>query len=125
MIKLSVSSIVETLQICFCLTQGILKHVLTEGGSYVMTAFSILTFAEQGVFNLVNSLGSGSARFMLMSVEESSYFYFAQMTNRQIPVEERPRKEVEQVSGVMYRLLRSLTLISISHPFLKFPFVHV
>jgi len=92
--------------------QGILKHVLTEGGSYVMTAFSTLTFAEQGVFNLVNSLGSRSARFLLMPIEESGYFYFAQMTNRQIPVEERPRKEVEQVSVVMYRLLRSLTLMS-------------
>ena len=124
MIKLSVSSIVETFQICFCLTQGILKHVLTEGGSYVMTAFSTLTFAEQGVFNLVNSLGSRSARFLLMPIEESGYFYFAQMTNRQIPVEERPRKEVEQVSVVMYRLLRSLTLMSISHIYMNFNFLY-
>jgi len=91
--------------------QGILKQVLTEGGSYVMTVFSVLTFAEQGVFNLVNSLGSGSARFLLMPIDETSYFYFAQMTNRQVPIEQQPRKEVEQVAGVLHRLLRSLCLI--------------
>ena len=78
-----------------------------------MTVFSVLTFAEQGVFNLVNSLGSGSARFLLMPIDETSYFYFAQMTNRQVPIEQQPRKEVEQVAGVLHRLLRSLCLICI------------
>lgn len=78
-----------------------------------MTATSNLTFTEQGVYNLVNSLGSGSARFLLMPITESSYFYFAQMTDRKIPIEQRPRKEVEQVAAVMKRLLRSLTLLGI------------
>jgi len=104
--------------------QGILKQVLAEGGTYVMTATSNLTFTEQGVYNLVNSLGSGSARFLLMPITESSYFYFAQMTDRKIPIEQRPRKEVEQVAAVMKRLLRSLTLLGLIMIVFGFSYAH-
>nr|CAG4641627.1 EOG090X04LH [Eurycercus lamellatus] len=91
--------------------QGILKQVLTEGERYVMTVFSILSFAEQGVYDVVNNLGSMAARFLFLPIEEGSYFYFAQMLNRQVPLEKQPKKEVEQISGVLFKLLRALTLL--------------
>ena len=108
----------------FCMyAQGILKQVLTEGERYIMTIFSVLTFAEQGVYDVVNNLGSMAARFLFMPIEESSYFYFAQMTNRQLPIEQQPRKDIEQVYSVLRRLLRSLSLLGISRflYFLVFP----
>ncbi|XP_059351439.1 protein RFT1 homolog isoform X2 [Daphnia carinata] len=63
------------------------------------------------VYDVVNNLGSMAARFIFLPIEESSYFYFAQMLNRQIPIEQQPRQEIEQVARVLYRLLRALSLI--------------
>nr|CAG4649263.1 EOG090X04LH [Scapholeberis mucronata] len=91
--------------------QGILKQVLTEGERYIMTVFAVLSFAEQGVYDVVNNLGSMAARFLFLPIEESSYFYFAQMLNRQVPIEQQSRKEIDQVSGVLARLLRTLSLL--------------
>ena len=73
-----------------------------------MTVFSVLSFAEQGVYDVVNNLGSMAARFIFLPIEESSYFYFAQMLNRQIPIENQPRQEIDQVANVLFKLLRAL-----------------
>jgi len=62
--------------------QGILKQLLTEGERYLMTFFDILTFEEQGVYDLVSNLGSLAARFVFLPIEESAYFYFAQTLQR-------------------------------------------
>lgn len=76
-----------------------------------MTVFAVLSFAEQGVYDVVNNLGSMAARFLFLPIEESSYFYFAQMLNRQVPIEQQSRKEIDQVSSVLARLLRTLSLL--------------
>lgn len=76
-----------------------------------MTVFAVLSFAEQGVYDVVNNLGSMAARFLFLPIEESSYFYFAQKLNRSVSIEKQPRKEIEQVAGVLKRLLRALTLL--------------
>lgn len=76
-----------------------------------MTVFSVLSFAEQGVYDVVNNLGSMAARFIFLPIEESSYFYFAQMLNRQIPIENQPRPEIDQVANVLFKLLRALCLL--------------
>lgn len=47
-----------------------------------MTFFHILSFEEQGVYDLVANLGSLAARFIFLPVEESAYFYFAQTLER-------------------------------------------
>ncbi|XP_067143120.1 man(5)GlcNAc(2)-PP-dolichol translocation protein RFT1 [Centruroides vittatus] len=64
------------------LKQTILKQLLTEGEKYVMSIFNILSFAEQGVYDVVNNLGSLAARFVFQPIEESGYLYFAQMLKR-------------------------------------------
>lgn len=105
--------------------QGILKQLLTEGERYIMTIFSVLTFAEQGVYDVVNNLGSMAARFLFMPIEESSYFYFAQMSNRQLPLEQQPRQEIEQIAGVLRRLLRSLCLLGLIIVVFGFSYSHL
>jgi len=105
--------------------QGILKQVLTEGERYIMTVFSVLTFTEQGVYDVVNNLGSMAARFIFMPIEESFYVYFAQMTNRQLPIEQQPQKEIEQVSSVLRRLLRSLSLLGLIIAVFGFSYSHL
>jgi len=64
------------------LKQGVMMQVLTEGERYVMTLLNVLSFAEQGVFDVVNNLGSLAARFLFRPVEESAYFYFSQLIHR-------------------------------------------
>ena len=57
-------------------------QVLSEGERYVMTLLNVLSFAEQGVFDVVNNLGSLTARFLFRPIEESAYFYFSQLIHR-------------------------------------------
>lgn len=69
--------------------QGIMKQILTEGERYIMTLFSVLTFSEQGVYDIVNNLGSLAARFLFRPIEESAYFYFSQMVARDTTIQEQ------------------------------------
>lgn len=69
--------------------QGILKQILTEGERYVMTLFSVLSFYEQGVFDVVNNLGSLAARFLFRPIEESAYFYFSQLVSRDKSIDDQ------------------------------------
>lgn len=90
-----------------------------------MTVFAVLSFAEQGVYDVVNNLGSMAARFIFLPVEESSYFYFAQMLNRQVPIEKQSRKEIEQVASVLNKLLRGLSLLGAIIVVFGFSFSHL
>ncbi|XP_023711319.1 protein RFT1 homolog isoform X2 [Cryptotermes secundus] len=93
--------------------QGIMKQILTEGERYIMTLFSVLTFSEQGVYDIVNNLGSLAARFLFRPVEESSYFYFSQMVARDTTIQEQNQKHMAESANVLYQLLRCITCIGL------------
>lgn len=93
--------------------QGIVKQALTEGERYIMTLFSVLTFSEQGVYDIVNNLGYLAARFLFRPVEESAYFYFSQMVGRDTPIQEQNQKHMAESANVLYQLLRCITCIGL------------
>ncbi|NXS10196.1 RFT1 protein, partial [Neodrepanis coruscans] len=62
--------------------QSFLKQILTEGERYVMTFLNVLNFGDQGVYDIVNNLGSLVARFVFMPIEESFYVFFAKVLER-------------------------------------------
>lgn len=62
--------------------QGFLKQILTEGERMIMTVMPVLTFAQQGTYEIINNLGSLAARFIFRPIEDSGYFYFTQMVKR-------------------------------------------
>ena len=62
--------------------QGLLKQLLTEGERYLMTAFHLLDFSEQGLYDVVANLGSLAARFLFQPVEENAYVYFSRTVER-------------------------------------------
>jgi oligosaccharide translocation protein RFT1 len=62
--------------------QGFLKQLLTEGERYMFTWFSLLTLAEQGVYDVIASLGSIPARLVFAKLEESAHLYFSQTVMR-------------------------------------------
>ena len=53
--------------------QGILKQLLTEGEKYLFTIFSLMTLAEQGIYDVVANLGSLAPRLVFSKVFEKFY----------------------------------------------------
>nr|CAG4651756.1 EOG090X04LH [Triops cancriformis] len=105
--------------------QGILKQVLTEGERYIMTIFGVLSFAEQGVYDVVNNLGSMAARFIFLPIEESGYFYFAQMIHRDAPIEKQSPSDIAQAAKVLKILLRGMLLIGLTILTFGFAYSHL
>nr|CAD7198568.1 unnamed protein product [Timema douglasi] len=93
--------------------QGVLKQVLTEGERYIMTLFSVLTFYEQGMYDVVNNLGSLAARFLFRPIEDAAYFYFSQMVRRDAPIQEQNQKHMSESSNVLCQLLRCITSLGL------------
>ncbi|CAL8102717.1 unnamed protein product [Orchesella dallaii] len=91
--------------------QGILKQLLTEGERYMMTFLDVLTFEEQGIYDLVSNLGSLAARFVFLPVEESSYSYFAQSLQKQAKSLTRTKEIMVEIGAVLGRLVRMMSLI--------------
>jgi oligosaccharide translocation protein RFT1 len=59
-----------------------IKQLLTDGAGYIMSAFDVLTFDEQGVYDAVEKLGSLVARIILAPLEESAYVHFTRNIDR-------------------------------------------
>ncbi|XP_046667245.1 protein RFT1 homolog [Homalodisca vitripennis] len=93
--------------------QGILKQILTEGERYVMTLFSVLSFYEQGVFDVVNNLGSLAARFLFRPIEDSAYFYFSQLVIRDKPIDDQDPYQMKEAALVLQRLLRTVVSLGL------------
>lgn len=51
-----------------------------------MTVFGVLTFAQQGIYDVINNLGSLVARLVFLPIEESFYVFFARTLYRGEPV---------------------------------------
>ncbi|XP_073974876.1 man(5)GlcNAc(2)-PP-dolichol translocation protein RFT1 isoform X2 [Rhodnius prolixus] len=95
------------------LKQGILKQILTEGERYVMTLFNVLSFYEQGIYDVVNNLGSLAARFLFRPIEESAYFYFTQLVHRDKPIRQQNEEQMAEAALVLKQLLRCVSSLGI------------
>ncbi len=93
------------------LKQGLLKQLLTEGEKYMFTWFSLMTLAEQGVYDTVANIGSLAARLVFSKIEESAYLYFSQTVQR--GGGGGSDKNNKTVTKTLATLLRGLTLIGL------------
>ncbi|KAL1494506.1 hypothetical protein ABEB36_010093 [Hypothenemus hampei] len=93
--------------------QSVIKQVLTEGEKYVMTISPVLTFSQQSIYDIVNNLGSLAARFIFRPIEESSYFYFTQMIQRDEPLKKQMSTNVSEASEVLSQLCKVVTSIGL------------
>nr|XP_012627038.1 protein RFT1 homolog isoform X1 [Microcebus murinus] len=75
--------------------QSFLKQILTEGERYMMTFLNILNFGDQGVYDIVNNLGSLVARLIFQPIEESFYIFFAKVLEREKHATLQKQKEGE------------------------------
>ncbi|XP_065666244.1 man(5)GlcNAc(2)-PP-dolichol translocation protein RFT1 [Hydra vulgaris] len=90
--------------------QSLLKQFLTEGERYVMTLFRVLSLSQQGVYDVINNLGSLAARFIFMPIEESYYVYFSQTLERN--VKKYPDSIMKQCCTSLSVVLKFVSLIS-------------
>ncbi|XP_078483510.1 man(5)GlcNAc(2)-PP-dolichol translocation protein RFT1-like [Ciona intestinalis] len=91
--------------------QSVLKQILTEGERYVMTILNVLSFADQGVYDVINNLGSLAARFIFLPIEESFYLFFAKTLKRGAEAKQQPMEEIVAVTKVFGCLLRLVVII--------------
>ncbi|XP_070154716.1 man(5)GlcNAc(2)-PP-dolichol translocation protein RFT1 isoform X1 [Polyergus mexicanus] len=93
--------------------QGILKQILTEGERLIMTIMPVLTFTEQGTYEIVNNLGSLAARFIFRPIEESGYFYFTQIVKRDKPISNQNPADIQESVNVLTHLCSIVTSIGL------------
>ncbi|XP_072928045.1 man(5)GlcNAc(2)-PP-dolichol translocation protein RFT1 isoform X1 [Hemitrygon akajei] len=94
--------------------QCCLKQILTEGERYLMTFLNILNFGEQGVYDIVNNLGSLVARFLFLPIEESFYIFFASVLERGKETRHQREEEVRLAAVVLKMLLKLVLLIGVT-----------
>uniref|UniRef100_A0A8C4XF20 Protein RFT1 homolog n=1 Tax=Erpetoichthys calabaricus TaxID=27687 RepID=A0A8C4XF20_ERPCA len=105
--------------------QSFLKQVLTEGERYVMTFFNVLNFGDQGVYDIVNNLGSLVARFVFLPIEESFYIFFAKVLERGKSIGHQKREEVAMASSVLESLLKLVLLIGLTIMVFGYAYSHL
>ncbi|XP_068598864.1 man(5)GlcNAc(2)-PP-dolichol translocation protein RFT1 [Brachionichthys hirsutus] len=105
--------------------QSFLKQILTEGERYVMTFFNVLSFGDQGVYDLVNNLGSMVARFVFLPIEESFYIFFAKVLERGRDVKSQKQEEVAISAEVLECLLKLVLLIGLIITVFGYAYAHL
>ncbi|XP_030632458.1 protein RFT1 homolog [Chanos chanos] len=93
--------------------QSFLKQILTEGERYVMTFLNVLNFGDQGVYDIVNNLGSMVARFLFLPIEESFYVFFAKVLERGRDVRHQKQEEVAIAAEVLECLMKLVLVVGL------------
>ncbi|XP_014779942.1 protein RFT1 homolog [Octopus bimaculoides] len=94
--------------------QSFLKQILTEGEKYVMTLFQVLSFADQGIYDIIHNLGSLAPRFLFCPIEESSYLFFSQLLFRGKTLKQQTKESARMAATVLRILLTGVTLIGLT-----------
>ncbi|EFB13606.1 hypothetical protein PANDA_007561, partial [Ailuropoda melanoleuca] len=94
--------------------QSFLKQILTEGERYVMTFLNVLNFGDQGVYDIVNNLGSLVARLIFQPVEESFYIFFAKVLERGKDATLQKQEDVAVAAAVLESLLKLALLTGLT-----------
>ena len=93
--------------------QSIIKQLLSEGEKFAMTFFNVLTYSEQGMYDVVNNLGSLCARIVFKPIEDGGYLYFSQTLIRNVPITDQDKTRVSEAYRVVRLMIHFTFLISI------------
>lgn len=92
--------------------QSIYKQLLTEGERYLITAFSLLSFSQSGIYDIINNLGSLIARFIFLPIEDASYAYFTNSLKRGVLYRNQVNKTNKITPKMSYEnLIKIVSLI--------------
>ncbi|CAG2165089.1 unnamed protein product, partial [Oppiella nova] len=90
-----------------------LKQFLTEGERFVMTFLRVLTFAEQGVYDVVNNIGSLPARMILQPIEESGFVLFTQKMDRQKAPADQTPSDLAESALILRNFIKIMSLLGL------------
>nr|XP_027202011.1 protein RFT1 homolog [Dermatophagoides pteronyssinus] len=107
----SSSSLLETSLTFFY--NSLLKQFLTEGERYIMTMFSVISFAEQGVYDVINNLGSLPARIIFQQIEENGYILFSSLIKRDLDTSQQITKILKSLS-ICSNLTKLMAIIGLT-----------
>jgi oligosaccharide translocation protein RFT1 len=93
--------------------QSLLKQFLTEGEGFLMTFLGVLSFSEQGVYNVINNLGSLIPRFLFAPIEETFFTYFAGLVGQGDGTRAVGRGKVDKAVETLRTLLTFVVLVSL------------
>lgn len=93
------------------LSQTFLKQLLTEGERYIMTFFNVISLSEQGIYDVVNNLGSLVARLVFKPIEDSGYTLFSQTVSRTEILDIRKFYRVQENLMLLIKSMLMLGLI--------------
>ncbi|XP_043569060.1 protein RFT1 homolog isoform X3 [Chiloscyllium plagiosum] len=105
--------------------QSFLKQILTEGERYVMTFLNVLNFGDQGVYDVVNNLGSLVARFMFLPIEESFYVFFVKVLERGKDIGHQKQEDVSMAANVLEMLMKLMMLIGLTITVFGYSYSHL
>ena len=94
--------------------QSFLKKILTEGERYIMTLFKVLTFSQQGIYDVINNLGSLVARCVFMPIEESYYTFFAHTLERGNSADKQSPNSARMASETLEVVLKFVVLVGLT-----------
>ena len=94
--------------------QSFLKKILTEGERYIMTLFKVLTFSQQGIYDVINNLGSLVARCIFMPIEESYYTFFAHTLVRGSSANQQAKESAKIASETLEVVLKFVVLVGLT-----------
>ncbi|TGZ59519.1 hypothetical protein CRM22_009018 [Opisthorchis felineus] len=92
--------------------QGLLKQLLTEGERYLISAFNLLSFTDQGIYDMVNNIGSIATRLLFLPMEESCHFVFNQCLVRNTPPNQQDPELLKSVFRIFRTVLRTCSLVA-------------
>jgi len=92
--------------------QAVQKLVLQEGEKFVLYFTSSLP--NQGIYSIVNNLGSLVARFLFQPLEEISFSAFSEIANRPGPSLDEKRREISYLIKTLFKVMFSIGLYFIA-----------
>ncbi|XP_034938993.1 protein RFT1 homolog [Chelonus insularis] len=93
--------------------QSILMQILTEGEKMIMTIFPVMSFAEQGTYDVVNNLGSLAARFIFRPIEDQGYIYFTKLVKRDKPISQQDPELIQESIRLFSNLCSAVSSIGL------------
>uniref|UniRef100_S4R933 Protein RFT1 homolog n=1 Tax=Petromyzon marinus TaxID=7757 RepID=S4R933_PETMA len=79
-----------------------------------MTFFNVLNFGDQGIYDVVNNLGSMVPRFVFLPIEDSFYVFFARSLIRGKIAMQQNEDDIAIMAKVLQSLLKLVLLIGVT-----------
>uniref|UniRef100_A0AC34QA76 Protein RFT1 homolog n=1 Tax=Panagrolaimus sp. JU765 TaxID=591449 RepID=A0AC34QA76_9BILA len=90
-----------------------LKQALTDGAGYIMVFTDVFSLKMQGVYDIIERLGSLVTRLVLAPLEESAFIYFSSNLNRTGSNVKHSNKTWKKVTDTYFNVLKVVIMLGL------------